>query len=66
MLAVKATRSKAPYRVEVHNRIKMHTVYRMSSYRIQYSLAPFTVYGPKKQVNFEKYRLNTGTTIITP
>jgi hypothetical protein len=41
--------------VELHNRIKIHTVYRMSSYRIQYSLAPITVYGKKKEVNFEKY-----------
>ena len=24
-------------------------------YRIQYSLAPIIVYGPKKQVNCEKY-----------
>jgi hypothetical protein len=42
--------------LEVHNRIKIHTVYRMSSYRIQYSLEPITVYNPKKQVNSEKYR----------
>ena len=25
-------------------------------YRIQYSQAPITVYGPKKQVNLENYR----------
>jgi hypothetical protein len=36
----------------VHNRINIHTVYGMSSYRTLYSLAPITVYGPKKQVNF--------------
>ena len=41
---------------QVHNRIQIHTVYKMSIYRIQYSLAPITVYGPKKQVNLEKYR----------
>ena len=28
---------------EVHNRINFHTVYRMTSYRIQYSLVPDTV-----------------------
>jgi hypothetical protein len=36
------------FRLEVHNRINMHTVYRMTSYRIQHSLVPMTVYGHKK------------------
>ena len=35
----------------VHNRIHINTVYRMTSYRIQYSLVPITVYGPIKQDN---------------
>ena len=43
-------------KLEVNNRINIHTVYRMTSYRIQYSLVPIAVYGPKKQVNFKKYR----------
>ena len=42
----------AYYTVEVHNRINIHTVYRMTSYRIQYSLVPITVHGPKKQAYF--------------
>jgi hypothetical protein len=46
--------------VEVHNRISIHTVYRLTSYRIQYNLVPITVNGPKKQDNFKKYRLIQG------
>ena len=34
--------------LEVHNR--------MTTYRIQYSLVPITVYGPKIQYNFKKDR----------
>jgi hypothetical protein len=41
--------------LEVHNRINIHTVYRMATYRIQYSLVPITVYGRKIQGNFKKY-----------
>ena len=46
--------------LEVHNRINIHTGYRITSYRIQYSLVPITVYGPIKQDNFKKYRLILG------